>query len=134
MNTVNLTGNLTRDPELRHTQSGKTLCRCGIAVNRTKDTVDFFNLLAWDKTAEFISQWFKKGNGIEIVGRLQSSSYEKDGVKHTAVDVVVLSAEFPKSKPQDSDSTPRRDDKPQPSKNSYDDFDGEPVNNADLPF
>lgn len=136
MNTVILSGNLTRDPELRHTQSGKTLCRCGIAVNRpySKDAVDFFNLLAWEKTANFIGKYFKKGQRILIEGYLQTSSYEKDGVKHTAVDIAVDNAEFADSKRQDADSMPRREDKSQPRSNTRDDFDGEPVNNADLPF
>lgn len=136
MNRVILSGNLTRDPEIRYTQSGKAYARCGIAVNRpySKDAVDFSNLLAWEKTAEFIGKYFKKGSRILIEGRLQTSSYEKDGVKHTGVDVIVDNAEFADSKRPDADSTPRRDDKPQPRKNSYDDFDGEPVNNADLPF
>ena len=137
MNKVILSGNLTRDPEIRTTQSGKAYARCGIAVNRPyskdKDAVDFFNLLAWEKTADFIGKYFKKGQRILIEGRLQTSSYEKDGVKHNAVDIVVDNAEFADSKRQD-DSTPRREENAQPRRRNDDYFDGEPVNNADLPF
>lgn len=135
MNRIILSGNLTRDPEVKYTQSGKTLCRCGIAVNRTKDAVDFFNLLAWDKTAEFIGKYLKKGSRIFVEGRLQTNSYEKDGVKHTAVDVVVDNAEFGDSKRQDQDaeSTPRREPQP-PRSNTRDDFDGERVDPNDMPF
>lgn len=137
MNRIILSGNLTRDPEVRYTQSGKAYARCGIAVNRpyTKDTVDFFNLLAWEKTAEFIGKYFKKGSRIFVEGRLQTNSYEKDGVKHTAVDVVVDNAEFGDSKRQDQDaeSTPHREPQP-PRSNTRDDFDGERVDPNDMPF
>ena len=64
MNKVFLSGNLTRDVEVRQTQTGKTYARTGIAVKRpfSKDAVDFFNLTAWDKTAEFMGKWFLAGS------------------------------------------------------------------------
>lgn len=77
MNRVFLSGNLTRDVEVRYTQSGKAYARAAIAVNRpfSKDVVDFINLLAWDKTAEFMGKWLAKGSRILVEGRIQTSEY-----------------------------------------------------------
>ena len=105
MNKVILMGNLTRDPEVRYTPSGKAYARMGIAINRRfskdKDAVDFFNLVAWDKTAEFCGKYFQKGSRALIEGRLQTSSYEnKDGVKVNSVDIIVDNIEFADSKRQ----------------------------------
>ena len=73
MNKVILMGNLTRDPEVRYTQSGKAYARMGIAIRRQfskdKDAVDFFNLVAWDKTAEFCGKYFQKGSRALIEGK-----------------------------------------------------------------
>lgn len=101
MNKVWLTGNLTKDPELRRTQSGKSRTSFGIAVQRgiKRDEVDFFNLVAWEKTAEFITKYFAKGSRIIIEGRLQNNNYtDSRGVKHYGVDVIVESVEFGGSK------------------------------------
>lgn len=115
MNKIFLSGNLTRDPELKHTQSGKTFVRVGIAVNRpfAKDAVDFFNLVAWDKTAEFLGKYFTKGQKAIIEGRLQTSTYEnRDGAKVNAVDVIVENVEFASSKRDDNrdNRNTRKDD------------------------
>ena len=75
MNKVFLSGNLTQDPEVRYTQSNKAFTRMGIAVHRRlKDgeTTDFFNLIAWDKTAEFCSRYLTKGMRVVVEGRLQT--------------------------------------------------------------
>ena len=157
MNKVFLSGNLTRDPEVRYTQTGKAFTRMGIAVRRPyskdKDVVDFFNLIAWEKTAEFCGRYFMKGSRVLVEGRLQTSSYEnKDGVKVNAVDIMIDNIEFADSKrvntdggnyseqpsggysEQPSDSYSRRQPAP-PKKNSFDDFDGgEPVDPDDTPF
>ena len=106
MNRVFLSGNLTRDPEVRYTQSGMAFARMGIAVNRRskeKDAVDFFNLTAWEKTAEFCGRYLTKGSRVLVEGRLQTSSYEKNGVKVTAVDIMVNNIEFASSKRDSSD-------------------------------
>lgn len=106
MNNVVLVGRLTRDPELRTTQTGKSVCNFGIAVDRRvkrddtqgQQTADFFNVVAWKKQAEIIKQYFTKGKPIAIAGRLQSRSYEKDGIKRTAVEVVLENFDFIGSK------------------------------------
>ncbi len=97
MNKVILSGNLTRDPEIRYTQNGKAIAKMGIAVNRrfSRDTVDFFNLTAWDKTAEFCSRYLKKGSSVIVEGRVENDNYEgKDGVKHYSVNIQIENIEF----------------------------------------
>lgn len=100
MNKVMLVGRLTRDPEMRNA-NGKAVARFSVAVNRPFKNangdydVDFPNCTAWDKTAEFIGNYFKKGMMIGICGRLQTGSYtNKDGATVYTTDVVVENAEF----------------------------------------
>jgi len=104
MNRVFLSGNLTRDPEVRYTQTGMAFARMGIAVNRrskNKDVkeVDFFNIVAFDKTAEFCGKYLVKGSRVLVEGYLQTSSYEaQDGSKRTSVDILINNIEFAGSK------------------------------------
>ena len=150
MNKVFLSGNLTRDVEVRYTQSGKAFARMGIAVRRPfskdKDAVDFFNLVAWERTAEFCGRYMTKGTRVLVEGRLQTSSYEnKDGVKVNTVDVVIDNIEFAGSKRQDDGggndySKPANDgggyQKREPARPKHDDYDfgGEPIDPDDTPF
>ena len=95
MNSVNLIGNLTRDPEVRYTDGQLAVCRFSIAINRGKDKngndrgADFPNCVAFGGTAENIGKFFYKGRKIGIIGRLQTGSYEKDGIKRFTTDVIV---------------------------------------------
>lgn len=109
MNKVILMGNLTKDPEVRYTSSGKIYTRASIAVNRpfSKDAVDFFNLVAWEKRAETMGKYLRKGSHIVIEGRMQTNSYEKDGVKHNAIDIIVENFWFAGGNRDD-----KREDKP----------------------
>ena len=108
MNRVFLSGNLTRDPEVRYSQNGMAFARMGIAINRrskNKDAkeVDFFNIVAFDKTAEFCGRYLTKGSRVLVEGYLQTSTYEKDGVKRTNVEIMVNNIEFASSKRDSSD-------------------------------
>ena len=96
MNYVGLMGRLTRDPELKQTSSGKSYCRFSIAVKKefVKDGVDFINCVAWDKRAEFIANYFGKGQRILVQGRINVGTYEVNGEKRNSFDVVVDRAEF----------------------------------------
>ena len=97
MNKVILLGRLTKDPELKDTHSGKSYARVGLVVDRPfskNKEVDFFNLVAWDKTAEMMSRYFEKGRRILVEGRMQMNNYEKNGVKVTGYDVIVGSVFF----------------------------------------
>ncbi|MGL5765929.1 MAG: single-stranded DNA-binding protein [Sarcina sp.] len=106
MNKVVLMGNLTKDVEVRYSQSANpvAVARYGLAVRRQfakqGDTdVDFFNILAFSKNAEFAEKYFRKGQKVVIVGRLQQNTWtDKEGVKHTSVEVVVEEQHFAESK------------------------------------
>jgi single-strand DNA-binding protein len=97
-NRVILAGNLTRDPELRFTQSGTPVCGFGLAVNRVfskNDEVDFFNVSAWRELGERVANYKKKGDPILVEGRLQYRTWEaQDGSKRSAVDVVADNVQF----------------------------------------
>lgn len=101
MNNVNLMGRLTKDPELRRTESGNAVTRFTIAVNRKydRDKADFINCTAFKGTAEFIRKYFKKGEMIALSGRLQIDEWtDKDGNKRTAPNVVADNVYFCGSK------------------------------------
>ena len=86
-NRIILMGRLTRDPELKTTQSGISMCRFSIAVDRAyskgqEKQTDFFDITAWRQTAEFVSKYFSKGKCILIEGKLQNNNYtDQNGVK-----------------------------------------------------
>ena len=112
MNKVILLGRLTRDPEVRYTQTNNTLvANFSLAVNRRyvregdPVTADFFNIVAWNKTGEFVSKYFKKGQQVAVVGRLQNRNWDdQNGQKHYATDVIAEEVDFADSKKADSDS------------------------------
>lgn len=125
MNKVFLSGRLTRDPEVKTSQAGKSYTRVGIAVDRRfskGNEADFFTLIAFGKTAEFIGNWFSKGSKILVEGAVQIDNYEdKEGIKRKDVAVLVDQVEFADSKKKDSgnnswrndeDNTPPEDDFP----------------------
>lgn len=128
-NKVFLAGNLTRDPELKFTPQGTAVCKLGIAVNRQykgadgelKKECDFFNIVAWGKTGENCSKFLAKGRPVFVEGRLTPRSWEKDGVKHFAMDITADSVQF----------LGGRDDRSQPKPNAVDtgfnDESGRPV-------
>lgn len=100
-NRVILMGCLTRDPELRMTQSGIQMCRFSVAVDRQyarqgeERKADFFDVTVWRNTAEFVCKYFTKGRMIHIEGRLQNNNYEdKNGVKHYSNIVIGDSVSF----------------------------------------
>lgn len=101
MNKVILIGNLTRDPELKTTTSGFSVCSFGIAVNRRftnasgEREVDFINITTWRGLAENCAKYLSKGRKVCVCGSLQTRSYEdKDGNKRTATEVVAEDVEF----------------------------------------
>jgi single-strand DNA-binding protein len=98
VNKVILLGNLTRDPELRHTENKKPVCAFGLATNRSwvsydgtkHDETEFHRLVAWDKLAEVCNQYLKKGRKVYVEGRLQTRSYkDKDGVEKAVTEIVL---------------------------------------------
>lgn len=105
MNKVILTGRFTRDPEVRYTNDGTSIARFSIAVNRrfvkegSDQKADFFNCVAFGRSAEFIEKYFAKGMKADLSGRIQTGSYtNKDGVKVYTTDIVVEEIEFGENK------------------------------------
>lgn len=111
MNSINLTGRLTKDPELKTTPVGVAVCTFSIAVDRpnVKDKTDFINIVAWRNTAEFIAKYFNKGNAIGITGVLTIREYEdKNKVKQRIAEVVADNVSFIEGKK--SADKPKRED------------------------
>lgn len=101
MNKVMLMGRLTRDPDVRYTQTAEPMAvvRFPLAVNRrfkreNEAEADFISCVAFGKTGEFINKYFHKGNMLAICGHIQTGSYEKDGKKVYTTDVIIDEAYF----------------------------------------
>ena len=122
MNKVILMGRLTRDPEIRYSQtdSNMAIARFSLAVDRRykkqgdEVTADFFNCTAFGKQAEFVEKYLKKGTKIVVIGRIQNDNYtNKDGQKVYSVQIMVEEIEFAESKAagqsQQNDSMPPTD-------------------------
>ena len=98
-------GRFVRDPELRRTNSGKAVTSFTIACDKSgRDSgASFIECVAWEKTAEFISNYFTKGSAVIVEGRLESRQYEaKDGQKRTVLEVVVSQAHFCERKKEEA--------------------------------
>lgn len=112
MNNINLIGRLTKNPELKETQSGKAVTTFTIAVNRpyAKDEADFINIVTWNKVAENCGNYLKKGLLVGVSGRIQIRNYEnKEGKKVYVTEVISNQVDFlewgdKKGKKTDDDS------------------------------
>ena len=101
-NQVTLMGNLTRDPELRTTPSGQSVCSFSLALNRqwkdkdgqAQEAVDFIDVTAWAGLGERVAQYCTKGKPVLVSGRLQSRSWEQDGQKRNKVEVLAQDVTF----------------------------------------
>lgn len=102
INKAILMGRLTRDPELRHTGTGTPVCSFSIAIDNgygENRQTDFINCVAWNKTAEFVCNYFSKGKMIIVIGRISTRSWEgQDGKKNYATEVVASEVSFGESK------------------------------------
>ena len=113
LNRIILMGRLTRDPELRHTQTGTPVASFSLAVDRDfKDkatgerSTDFIDVVAWRQTAEFVSRYFTKGRMAVVEGRLQIRDWtDKDGGKRRSAEVVADNVYFGDSKRDGGDSS-----------------------------
>jgi single-strand DNA-binding protein len=100
MNNVILIGRLVREPELRYTSGSQmAVCRFTLAIDRRvkqgeEKKTDFPNIICFGKTAENCEKFLAKGRKVAVQGRLQTGSYEKDGVKHYTTDVIADNVEF----------------------------------------
>ena len=107
INRVNITGNLTRDPELRSTQGGTQVLHLGVAVNDRRrnpqtgnweDYPNFIDCVMFGTRAEAIQRYLSKGTKVAIEGRLRYSSWERDGQKRSKIEVVIDEIEFMSSR------------------------------------
>jgi single-strand DNA-binding protein len=95
-------GNLTRDPEIKALPSGIQVCNVSLATNRTwsdkegkkQEEVQYHNIVLFGKTAENVAKYMMKGSGLFVEGRLQTQSWEKDGVKHYRTEIVGETVQF----------------------------------------
>lgn len=130
MNKAILLGRLTRDPETRYTQTNNTqVTSFTLAVNRRfvkqgeERQADFISCVSWNKTAEFVSKYFKKGQQVGVIGRIQTRNYDDEqGIKHYVTEVIAEEVYFAGDK---KDAT-------QNDIQTTDDF--EITNSDDLPF
>lgn len=139
LNVVALMGRLVADPQLRQTATGKNVASFRVAVDRGRkdangqNQADFFDIVAWDKSAEFVCRYFQKGSLIAVEGRLQSRNYQdKNGNNRSAVEVVVNNVSFAGNKePAQSQNVANRAvSAPVAANNEY-----EPIeDDGDLPF
>lgn len=138
LNVVALMGRLVADPQLRQTTTGKNVASFRIAVDRGRkdanghNQADFFDIVAWDKSAEFICRYFQKGSMIAVEGHLQSRNYQdKSGNNRNAVEVVVNNVSFAGNKEAQSQNVANRAvSAPVVANNEY-----EPIeDDGDLPF
>lgn len=107
LNKAMVYGNLTRDPEMRALPSGQQVCSFGVATNYTYKDKDgkrvekpeFHNIVAFGRPAEVMHQYLKKGRPVFVEGRMQTQSWEKDGVKQYRTEIVVDNFQFGASAP-----------------------------------
>lgn len=134
MNRVYLIGNLTRDPELAVTNSGVSVCRFSLAVQRRfsnaegEREADFFNIVVWRAQGENCHKYLKKGSKCAVVGSLQNRSYDaQDGSKRTITEIIADEVEFLTSKNASGDGNERIENKKEVT-------DLEPIDDDNLPF
>lgn len=113
-------GRLTADPQMTTAQSGTLIASYTLAVNRPRtangqDAADFIRCKAFGKGAEFAQQYLRKGTKLAVEGRIQTGSYEKDGVKHYTTDIIVDRSEFVESKKAQEAAAPAADVPPAPA-------------------
>ncbi len=155
-NQVTLMGNLTRDPELRTTPNGQSVCSFALALNRSykggdgewKEMTDFIDIVAWGPLGERVAQYLTKGRPALVSGRLQSRSWEQDGQKRNKVEVVANDVTFlggapggassqgstdePAAAAPSTKKTTKKDEKQEDV--VIEDIGDEPINLDDIPF
>jgi single-strand DNA-binding protein len=159
VNQVILLGNLTRDPELRQTPTGQSVCSFSLALNRAykgqngewQEATDYIDCVAWGPLAERVSQYLQKGRRALVQGRLQSRSWEQEGQKRSKVEVLANDVTFVDSRGEGggggaaasasagggASSSASASSGPSPSKKKDDvveDVGDEPINLDDIPF
>jgi single-strand DNA-binding protein len=146
-NQVILMGNLTRDPELRTTPNGQSVCSFSLALNRSykgadgnwQEATDYVDVVAWGPLGERVAQYLNKGRPCLVNGRLQSRSWEQEGQKRSKVEVVANDVTFLGGRGEGDGGAPApAASASKPSKKEDDvvieDIGDEPINLDDIPF
>lgn len=142
INQVILMGRLTRDPEVRTTSTGKNITSFSIAVDRggQEDAADFFNVTAWEKLGELVSQYLSKGRRCLVQGRLRQDSWEdkETGKKQSRIEVVATDVTFLDGPSGDNGGYTPSNGGAGTSKKSTDvvieDIDDKPIDLSEIPF
>lgn len=151
LNQVIIMGNLTRDPELRQTPNGQSVCSFSLALNRSykdqsgewQEVTDYIDVVVWATLAERVAQYLTKGRRALVQGRLQSRSWEQDGNKRSKVEVLANDVTFLDSRGGESggsDEPTVATSTPKPTKSTkkddvvIEDIGDEPINLDDIPF
>lgn len=103
-NKVTIMGNLGQDPELRRTQNDKAVCNFSVATTEKfndKEETTWHSCVTWNATAENCAKYLSKGSGVLVEGKLQTKSWEKDGVKHYKTEILANNVQFTDKKPKD---------------------------------
>lgn len=141
INQVILMGRLTRDPEQRTTNTGKTIASFGLAVDRggQDDGADFFDVTAWEKLAELVVKYLGKGRRVLVQGRLRQDSWDdkETGKKRTRVEVVATDVTFLDGPSESSNDNQPSTPKSFASKTKdvvIEDIDDKPIDLSEIPF
>ena len=152
MNNLSLIGRLTKDPELRYTNSGIAVCRFTLAVdkvlskdkkmeaeNKGQPTADFIGITAFGKTAELVSSYITKGQQLAVTGRIRTNSYDdKDGKRVFRTDVIADRVYFISNSNGNSNNNNNNNGANKEETPNYDDFglggDAFPLTDDDIPF
>jgi single-strand DNA-binding protein len=153
VNQVMLLGNLTRDPELRQTPNGQSVCSFSLALNRAYkgqdgewvEATDYIDIVAWAGLGERVAQYLSKGRRCFVQGRLQSRSWEQDGQKRSKVEVNASDVTFLDSRgsnsedgatkqPSSTEKPSNSNKKPEEKDVVIEDIGDEPINLDDIPF
>lgn len=150
-NQVILMGNLTRDPELRQTPNGQSVCSFSLALNRSykgqdgnwQEATDYVDIVAWGPLGERVAQYVTKGRPVLVNGRLQSRSWEQEGQKRSKVEVVAQDVTFLGGRGEgggdynqsgSNNSAPAKSNKKKEDDVVIEDIGDEPINLDDIPF
>lgn len=149
INKVTLYGNLTRDPEVKALPGGQQVASFGLATNRTfknkegqqQEQTEFHNIVAFGRTAEVMGQYLKKGRPAYIEGRIQTRSWDKDGVKQYRTEIVVETFQFgPQAAgertgaPSSAPSRMQESEQPEAPSGENIQYPDEEINPEDIPF
>ena len=120
LNRVQIAGNLTKDLEMRYTPNGAAVANMNMAINRTwkdkegnkQEDVSYVRVVVWGKMAENAAEYLAKGSNVFVEGRMQSRSWEKDGVKQYGMDVVASNVQYLDKKKKEDKPVEKEEEAP----------------------